>query len=138
MSLRWIVDARMVESDAPKVMLQSFSFTLPGIGQCTFKASLFADARNHKCTGMGFQNAKGKGRVELKCEEALSPGAGSLCVAVAVGAGSRLQRQGPREHDFAQQPCCAFRKWDFRAAVDPATQNFPVEVTLRLTEPPER
>jgi len=137
--LRWLVEAHMIESDAPKVALQPFLITLPGRGQCTFKASLFADARNHKCSGMGFQNAKGRGRVELKCEAPAPERAGGcLSVAVAVGAEGLRQEQGPRLHDFSKQSCCAFRKWDFRAAVDPSTQSFAVEVTLTLAVHAER
>lgn len=130
--MQWIVEAAMIESDMQKATLQPFQFLMPGIGQISFKASLFAEARNHKCSGTGFKNSRGKGRLELKCEDSMPVGRGTLRVAASLMTDRKLQQQGLlRQHDFAHQPCCAFRKWDFKSALDPATRHFVVEVTLQ-------
>eukprot|EP00421_Protoceratium_reticulatum_P053821 CAMPEP_0168501586 /NCGR_PEP_ID=MMETSP0228-20121227/74880_1 /TAXON_ID=133427 /ORGANISM="Protoceratium reticulatum, Strain CCCM 535 (=CCMP 1889)" /LENGTH=137 /DNA_ID=CAMNT_0008518543 /DNA_START=1 /DNA_END=414 /DNA_ORIENTATION=+ len=77
--------------------------------------------RSPKLGGGGFQRAGGRGRIELRCKEPATNGAGSLAFRMQVGEGRHAHVRGPVQHDFSRQSCCGLRNWDFSSSVDTST-----------------
>jgi len=66
--IRWLVDARRLSGHDTTLVSPAFSVDLPGCGLQDFKIVVHSAAAQGTKGGAGFRNAKGRGRIELKCE----------------------------------------------------------------------
>jgi len=64
----WDVDARRFASHDSTVVSPAFVLDLPGFGAHNFKVVVHAAGTRGSRGGIGFRVAKGRGRVELKCD----------------------------------------------------------------------
>lgn len=132
----WTVDAHVVNSRDTKVASPQFLIALPGQKPCPFQLVIYAEARGPRWGSSGFQRARGRGRVELRRCAELPEGHGRITFGIEVGSGRRMQPQRPAvSHDFSLQSCCGLRRWDFAAAVDPATRSFVIHLEIAHPAP---
>lgn len=129
--MSWTVGAELTRSEANKVESEQINVNIPGCGLHPFQIILYAVGNQGKRGSRGFQRSCGHGRVEVRCLSQLPAGAGRFFVSAAVGSGERSQPpRPPTPHDFSKRPCCSWRKWDFRSAVDPSTRKLTVRITF--------
>jgi len=85
--IRWLVDARRLSGHDTTLVSPAFSMDLPGCGQQDFKLVVHSAYGHGGKGGAGFRNAKGRGRMELKCEVQLQ---GEYDITITKVEGSRL------------------------------------------------
>lgn len=134
----WTVQEEEVNSERNKICSGQFFVPIPGHGPCPFEVILYAEDRMNKgasCEAQGFQRSRGRGRLEVRCQEKLTPGKGSISVDLSIGSGRpQASRRGPVTHDFSKQACFGWRHVDFRSAVDPATHALQVSADFSLPQ----
>uniref|UniRef100_A0A7S2L4Z9 PDZ domain-containing protein n=1 Tax=Zooxanthella nutricula TaxID=1333877 RepID=A0A7S2L4Z9_9DINO len=69
--VRWDVDARRFAGHDTTVVSPAFVMDLPGFGPQHFKVVVHSATTRNSRGGTGFRMAKGRGRVELKCDARL-------------------------------------------------------------------
>jgi len=106
----------------------------------SFRMMLLPKVVDERKGGASFKRAKGRGLVQVKCEENLlaDPGSSVLVLRLSVrggggaepeGPGTREPARGPVRHDFAERGICGLPKeeeeWDFGKIVN-GSQTFIV------------
>jgi len=127
--VNWTVSARKLKSKDQFAVSPKFelSFKTP----CEFKMVIHPTKTSDQKGGKSFVAAKGKGRVELKCETQLDTAAEALMTyRISVGSGDkRLPPRGPVKHNFAESSVSGLaseeEEWDFAAVAEEA-QSFVV------------
>jgi len=99
-----------------------------------FRMMLSPKAVSEKRGGQCFKKAKGKGKVQVKCEASGNAALDRrLHLRVSVG---RETAQAFIVHDFAQEGVCSLpeeeQQWDFAQAVDSERQIFLVTLEVSL------
>lgn len=146
LKVHWRVDARKLRGSDKMAVSPSFSFMpLRGLEQMpvTFKMMIYP---KYVCDNKGsasFKKSQGRGRVRLKCESDVVPGATEFQFSIAVGHdhsathGAPLQpARGPVAHNFAHTAVGGLprseEEWDFGAATDPTSMTFLVSLAIAL------
>mmetsp|Transcript_11834 Transcript_11834/g.22907 ORF Transcript_11834/g.22907 Transcript_11834/m.22907 type:complete len:414 (-) Transcript_11834:104-1345(-) len=132
--VQWAVDARKLEGKDKHAVSPSFLLDLPMHGPAAFRIQLYPRPTNQGRGGEGFRKAKGKGRIELKCESVLSEDVGEVTFYIGIGIGSKQQAtRGPVSVNFLTHTCGGLPKaegeWDFTSAIDDS-RTFLVYVEL--------
>jgi len=135
------VPRRKLESKEHLVVSDSF-YVDAGSVQLPFRLRVAATKVHNKRLGHCFRKAGGRGRLELKCDSPPEPAEGVPPVTFRfhVGSGSQTESRGPVTHDFGAGSSVGglppeMEEWDFKAAVDPATESCPVGVEVTLDAP---
>lgn len=135
--IRWSVDARKLDTTDKEAV--SPAFELAGWANAQFKMVMRPKRVEDSRGGASFKKARGKGSVQLKLVNKLEEAAHlSVMFRLAVGnpiSWKRRERpRGPVRHDFFEKPICGLPEgrdeWDFRKAVDDATQTFVVSLDV--------
>lgn len=122
----WTVSAALVKGRACKIFSPEFCLFFPGAGPCFFQLGLFAI---HKSGVTSFQQALGKGRMEMKCLGELPKGIGETTFTMKIGAGHcRHAEQRFISHDFSAKARCNLRRLDFASAADLCTGSLVVDL----------
>lgn len=137
----WTLEAWWLFRRDKTVVSPEFMVNIPGLGPQPFKILIAADT-----TKGGFNDAGGRGRIELKWSLQTTPmqAPPKLAFFISTGkpAGARdsnsgrptTERRGPVVHDFAQSCCCGLPRseniWDLLAAVDQPTRQFMVSLDI--------
>lgn len=122
--ITWSVPGSVLESTNNQKVSPSFTVdlgpTLPGI---PFKMMLFPTNSEEKWGGRTFKKAKGKARIQVKCEcesaeqlDVCPP----ICFRLSAGGESR----GPVRHSFRENATSGLpahqEEWDFKSMVGPS------------------
>jgi len=112
-----------------------------GDAKVPFRVRVIARSVHSHKHGQCFRTARGRGRLELKCEGEVPERAERLRFAFGVGSGeARERRCEPVEHDFLGSPVGglpqAAEDWDFRAATDPDTSSCPITLEVFASTKP--
>jgi len=137
--VQWAVDARKLDGKDKHAVSPSFLIDLPKHGPASFRIQLYPRPTNQGRGGEGFKKAKGRGRIELKCESILSQDVDAVTFCIGIGIGSKQQTtRGPVSVNFLENTCGGLPKaeeeWEFAHAIDDS-RTFLVYVEL---EPPLR
>mmetsp|Transcript_54077 Transcript_54077/g.125747 ORF Transcript_54077/g.125747 Transcript_54077/m.125747 type:complete len:490 (+) Transcript_54077:93-1562(+) len=129
--IQWAVDARKLEGKDKQAVSPEFILSLPSHGPAAFKITIYPRSTNDGRGGGGFRKAKGRGRVELKCEAQLSRGVPDVVFFIGVGIGDKQQPiRGPVAVNFLDHSVGGLAKseeeWDFASATDDDTRTFLV------------
>jgi len=105
-----------------------------------FRLMIVPAARNDGRGAGSFKQAKGRGRVSLKCLDPGSNNSLAMSIVVKMEAGGEPPR-GPLVHDFLEKSCfeCPHQAatdnaWNFGAAVDPGRKVFAIRVEVTRHE----
>lgn len=136
----WTVDAKRLRGN-DKIIV-SPPFDLPGRGaHAAFKMMIRPKIVSDTKGGASFKKARGRGGVELKCEETLQNVGGASIVSFELSVGGRRSAApegcadqanvclggGPVSHDFSESPLCKIEElWDFVLKTDQGSQTFNV------------
>jgi len=128
------VSAAKFQSKDRQVVSEMFHIRFGDV-KVPFRVRLTAKLVHRHKHGQCFRTARGRGRLELKCEGV--PPENSEAVRFAFSIGSREQpekRSEPIEHDFSGSSVgglpASIEDWDFKAAIDAGTAS--CEVTLAI------
>jgi len=137
--VQWAVDARKLEGKDKQAVSPEFVIDMPNHGPASFKVTIYPRPTNDGRGGGGFRKAKGRGRVELKCEARLSASVPDVVFHIGVGIGSKQQPlRGPVTANFLDRTCGGLPKgeeeWDFASSID-ETRTFLVFLEIA---PPAR
>mmetsp|Transcript_37296 Transcript_37296/g.107467 ORF Transcript_37296/g.107467 Transcript_37296/m.107467 type:complete len:325 (+) Transcript_37296:69-1043(+) len=128
---KWTIASEMTRGRENKVASEQFLVPVAGAGLQPFQIILYAVGNQGKRGALGFERSCGHGRVEVRCLAQLPHGTGRFSMSVAVGAGMSAQPPRPPVlHDFSQQACCTWRKWDLCSAADASTQTLTIQTTF--------
>jgi len=138
--IHWTVDARKLKSNdrvhvSPQFEIDFYTSSVP------FKMLIHPKVVSELKGGHSFRKAKGRGKVELKCEGVVDEAAGAMVtyrLLIASGkAGDKEKRtlpRGPVKHDFARGGVSGLKQedqeWDFPSVVDEETQTFVVVLEI--------
>jgi len=133
--VHWTVDGRKLQKNDRLAVSQPFCLDVwGGSRRVDFKMLI------HPVCAPSFRKAAGKGRIELKCFNAVPEEMADLSFCVSVGNGKKFEApRGPFSHDFAANGVGRLPKgedeFDLRAAVDPESATFVVrlEVSCRCS-----
>jgi len=124
----WYVDAQKMRTNDNLVASPAFEL-LPGL---SFKLMIKAAETGCKKGQTGFKAAKGKGRIQLRCNDVDST-SDSPKVSFSMSAGSEKMR-GVVVHDFSNGVMCGLPsgedEWDFAAAVDGGSQKIAIHLEI--------
>jgi hypothetical protein len=128
--VRWPVDARKLRTKDRQIISPSFE-VFPG---AAFRLMIKPRVAGDRKGQAGFHKARGQGSVDLKfMEGAVSAPKFGFRISVGSGAHAAAPR-GPVYHDFDTSTVCGLPKceedWDFRSAVDPASQTFLISLEV--------
>jgi len=132
--VQWAVDARKIEGKDKHAVSPPFMLDLPKHGPAVFRIQLYPRPTNQGRGGEGFKKAKGRGRIELKCESVLSQDVDEVTFCIGIGIGSKQQTtRGPVSVNFLEHTCGGLPKaeeeWEFASAIDDS-RTFLVFVEL--------
>lgn len=135
--VHWKVDGRKLQKNDRLVVSQPFGLELGDSRRVDFKILIYP----HSATT--FRQAAGRGRIELKCSQALPEELSGLSFSVAVGNGKRFEAsRGPFAHDFAVNGVGRLpegqQAFDLKAAVDPESSTFVVRLEVSSLGPGAR
>lgn len=128
--VNWTVAARKLKSKDQFAVSPTFELSFKT--SCEFKLVIHPTKTSDQKGGKSFLAAKGKGRVELKCETQLDSAAEAIMTyRISVGAGDkRLPPRGPVKHNFAETSVSGLaaeeEEWDFSAVLEDGAQTFVV------------
>jgi len=131
------VSGGKLESRDKQVLSEVF-YILMGDVSVPFKVQVVAKQVHRHKHGQCFRTARGRGRLELKCQGLPPHSAPALAFAFSIGAGERAERpRGPVLHNFGNSSVGGLpvdtAEWDFKAAVDPGSASCPI--TLEVMPP---
>lgn len=138
--IEWQVKGTKLRSMDKQAVSPSFAIVLGGNLSTSFKILITPASRSDGRGGGSFRQAKGKGRVGLKCTDNFqncSPGRAMLSIGIGD---SPLDQgvQGPVVHDFAQKSCFEFgsqsASFNFAVALD-SRDVFTVKLLFRGAAP---
>jgi hypothetical protein len=139
--INWTVDARKLKSNDKVAVSPQFDLSLSGI-TVPFKMLIHPKSTGEGRGGGSFRKAKGRGKIEVKCEGALEDGMPAtiqfrLGVGSSYKSGDAVKREpfrGPVKHNFSQSGVCSLKKdedeWDFHQVVDEDTMTFVVTLEI--------
>jgi hypothetical protein len=132
--VQWAVEARKLDSKDKHAVSPPFMIDLPKHGPAAFRIQLYPRPTNQGRGGEGFKKAKGRGRIELKCESVLSQDVDEVTFRFGIGIESTQQStRGPVSVNFVTNTCGGLPKaeeeWEFASAIDD-TRTFLVFVEL--------
>jgi hypothetical protein len=128
----WTAHCKFLNTRDKSVVSPEFTLEIPGSGPHPFRIVLYPATSGAGKGAGSFKKAKGKGRIELKCEAQLQQFSSTVWFGVGR---DDLQQQfrGPQLHDFGDRNTCGLpcgvEVWDFSAAVDPTNL---LAVSIRL------
>lgn len=127
----WAVDGRKLRSNDKRAVSPVFSLVVGAARQCVpFKLILNAKTVNAGKGGGCFKKARGRGLVQLKCEDQPSPLLGPVKFRIVVGA----EERGPIMHDFSYSAIAGFPngrdEFDFNQVLNHDTMTFIVSVVV--------
>jgi len=116
--ISWTVPAQKLKTTDNKIVSASFDLRLSSRSS-KFKIIVFPNMSSEGKGGCSFKKSKGKGFIQLKCEDELHDADGVL--KFRLFAGSEPPRGGPETHDFRQNAVKGLPKemevWDFSKCV---------------------
>lgn len=128
----WTAHSKFLTTRDKSAVSPEFILDIPGVGARPFRIVLYPAASGAGKGAGSFKKAKGKGRIELKCEAQLPHAASTLWFGLGRGELQQAPR-GPVVHDFGDRNTCglpsAVEVWDFGVAVD-ATNLLAVSIRL--------
>lgn len=147
--VNWTVDARKLKSNDKVAVSPQFDVSFHGCS-LPFKLLIHPKATGDGKGGGSFRKAKGRGKIELKCEGGLKddePAVIQYCLGIGSSAkakeGEAVKRQplrGPVRHNFSQSGVSALPKespqnplgdeWSFPEVVDEESQTFVVALEI--------
>jgi len=131
-SVVWTAHSKFLTTRDKSAVSPEFSLEIPGVGAQPFRIVLYPAASGAGKGAGSFKKAKGKGRIELKCEAQLPHASSTLWFGLGRGELQQATR-GPVVHDFGDRNTCALPSgvevWDFGVAVD-ATNLLAVSIRL--------
>jgi len=103
--VHWDVDARKLTGNDKRAVSPPFSLFLgPDFSSVPFRILLHPKVMNEAKGGSCFRKARGKGFVQLKCEQKISRQVSDIAVRISIGSSSRKQPfRGPIRHSFFSQ-----------------------------------
>jgi len=118
----WALDPRKLDSQDKQAVSQSFEVVLHD-GLCPFRLVMHPTEINDGRRGCGFKKAKGRGRVQLKCEASRTSDSSDVVFRLAIGRGAVKQPfRSIVKNNFADSSCCGLpqreEEWNFSSAVD--------------------
>jgi hypothetical protein len=128
----WNVDARKLRTGDKQAVSPAFELALgdqfPAV---TFKMLIYPSVKSEGKGGASFKNAKGQGRITIKCEGDVSGAPAHICFSLAIGnRGVRASETRHGMHNFAQSAICSLSgneaEWDLSSVVDHASETFSV------------
>jgi len=124
----WYVDAQKIRTNDNLVASPAFEL-LPGV---SFKLMIKASETGCKKGQTGFKAAKGKGKIQLRCNDSDSA-SDAPKVSFSMSSGSEKMR-GCVTHDFSQGVVCGLPsgedEWDFAAAIDSGSQKIAIHLEI--------
>ena len=128
--IHWTVDARVLKTSDREKVSPPFEVSMDG-KEIQFKMCLRPSLTSESRGGASFRKAKGKGTVDLRCLNEISPTRScAVTFRVAIGKGSESHKVSKTmKHDFSQKPICQLEgeeEWDFKTVTDEETQTFVV------------
>jgi hypothetical protein len=132
----WNVDARKLRTADKQAVSPAFELALaehfPAV---TFKMIIYPAVKFEGKGGASFKNAKGKGRVTIKCEGDISGGPAQMRFGLALGScGVQSTAMQFGVHNFAQSAICSLSgneaEWDLWSFVDQASETFSVILNM--------
>jgi len=116
-------------------MVVSDSFGIPlKLIHVPFRILLTATYVHHKRHGQSFKTARGRGKLQLKCEDG-NPSDDMPPLSFSFQVGSDCRKRGPVIHNFAHNPIGGLLQgedeWDFASAAEPETGS--VHISLEAT-----
>lgn len=132
----WTVDARKLYSKDRALV--SPSFALPMGCPVPLRLVVQAKTKSQQTGGEQFGKAKGVGSVLLKCEAVAEDVLGDACLDFSICVGDQAWR-GPVLADLACDGVFGLpprrQNWNFRSAVDAASNTFAVSLYAEWKEP---
>merc|ERR1719188_1809171 len=129
------LNARKLTGNDKQAVSPSFDLNVGG-RSAPFKIMIYPTITNEQKGGASFKKSKGKGTVQIKCEEALAEGAfPPLKFRIAIGSGdNRAAFRGPWTHDFCVTNMWALQTevWDFLSVVDQRSSTFAVVLETQI------
>jgi len=129
----WNVSARKLQSGDTHAHISptfhlSFGESFPHV---PFKMMIHPKVASTAKGGASFKKARGRGYIEVVCEESLADDCPEVGLRIIVGSGdARLPTRAIISHRFAERAVASLPRgqaeWDFRAAVDRETGTFTV------------
>jgi hypothetical protein len=121
--VHWAVDGRKLDSQDRQVISPEFMIDMGDMGPQRFKMAIHPTAVLDKFHGRGFKKAKGRGKIELKCESQLPQGIPDVVFSFRIGRADRMQPpRGPVTHNFSERSCAGLQKnqeeWELKSAID--------------------
>jgi len=117
----WYVDAQKMRTNDNLVASPSFEL-LPGL---SFKLMIKASETGCKKGQTGFKAAKGRGKIQLRCNDC-DCASDAPKIVFSMSSGAEKMRGGVT-HDFSHGAVCGLPcgedEWDFSAAIDSASQK---------------
>lgn len=130
--VRWNVDARKLTGNDKRAVSPPFELFLgPKFPSVPCRILLQPKVVNEGKGGACFRKSKGKGFVQLKCEQKLAESVHEVAIRISIGDGSKKQPpRGAIRHSFFSSAVCGLPKdqeeWSFTSAVDKDTGTFAV------------
>lgn len=132
----WNVDAKKLRSGDKQAVSPAFEMPLgANFPSVTFKMIIYPSVKSEGKGGASFKNAKGQGRITIKCEGDVSGAPAQVGFSLAVGnRGERLTEMRYGMHNFAQSAICNLPgdtiDWDLSSVVDHPSETFSIFLTM--------
>mmetsp|Transcript_45209 Transcript_45209/g.104804 ORF Transcript_45209/g.104804 Transcript_45209/m.104804 type:complete len:456 (-) Transcript_45209:12-1379(-) len=128
----WAVSTKKLRSSDTSIVSPRFDCVLsPELPKAVFKLMIYPKERE----GANFSQSKGRGIVKLVAADSVPELAPRVSFSLSIGpdGGTQFSR-GPVVHNFSEQKVCGLpeeeEEWNFKAAVNPGTTIFMVNVQI--------